>query len=113
MTSFLHTLYITVFYKSTFFRFNVQKFIFLQSCLVYTDNGDDFDGKLRVELQQPFNQLQNIAKSVGEIMFEAGDLDGTEEDAVENFVKQFRPDMMEIVYEWVSKINKRESSEQM
>ena len=80
---------------------------------MYTDNGDEFDGKLRVELKQPFNQLQNIAKSVGEIMFEAGDLDGTEEDAVENFVKQFRPDMMEIVYEWVSKINKWESREQM
>ena len=87
-------------FNNVFSDLSVPQLAAILSCLVYTDGGDEFDGKLRDELQQPFDQLRNIARNVGEVMYEAGDLDGTEEDAVEEFVKQFRPDMMEIVYEW-------------
>ena len=89
-------------FNNVFSDLSVPQLAAILSCLVYTDGGDEFDGKLRDELQQPFDQLRNIARNVGEVMYEAGDLDGTEEDAVEEFVKQFRPDMMEIVFEWVN-----------
>ena len=93
-------LVVELIFNNVFSDLSVPQLAAILSCLVYTDGGDEFDGKLRDELQQPFDQLRNIARNVGEVMYEAGDLDGTEEDAVEEFVKQFRPDMMEIVYEW-------------
>ena len=64
-------------FNNVFSDLSVPQLAAILSCLVYTDGGDEFDGKLRDELQQPFDQLRNIARNVGEVMYEAGDLDGT------------------------------------
>ena len=93
-------LVVELMFNNVFSDLSVPQISALLSCLVYTDGGDKFEGKLPKELDGPFRQLRDIARNVGEVMQEAGVLEGIEKDAVDEFVDKFRPDLMEVVYEW-------------
>jgi ATP-dependent RNA helicase DOB1 len=93
-------LVVELIFNNVFSDLSVPQITALLSCLVFTDGGDKFEGKLPKELDGPFQQLRAIAQNVGEIMQEAGVLDGAESDGVTEFVDTFRPDIMEVVYEW-------------
>jgi ATP-dependent RNA helicase DOB1 len=93
-------LVVELIFNNVFSDLSVPQITALLSCLVYTDGGDKFEGTLPKELDGPFQQLRAIAQNVGEVMQEAGVLDGAESDGVTEFVDTFRPDIMEVVYEW-------------
>jgi len=73
----------------------VEQVVALLSCLVFSDKSDD-RVQLKEELHKPLRQMQNCIKKVAQAM----------EDArlpidVDDFVDQFKPSMMDIVYAWV------------
>ena len=66
---------------------------------------------MRPELEKPFRLLKDSAKRVANAMDKAGAL---EDMTVQEFIDQYNPGLMEIVYEWVRgkayeicKINRR------
>lgn len=69
----------------------------LLSCLVYTDRGDEEQQAMQENLMVPLRQLQDTARRIAEVKQESKiELDK------EEYVKQFRPDMMQLVFEWVN-----------
>lgn len=69
----------------------------LLSCLCYNEKKDDDagEGPEDPDLAGPFQQLQEAARHVGQVMSDCKvDVD------VENFVEQFNPGMMEVLYRW-------------
>ena len=56
-------LVVEMIFNNVFSDLSVPQIAALLSCLVYTDGGDEFEGKLRDELQQPFDQLRNIVRT--------------------------------------------------
>ena len=66
---------------------------------MYTDGGDKFEGKLPKELEGPFQQLRSIAQNVGEIMLKLV-YSEFRKRCCREYVDTFRPDIMEVVYEW-------------
>ena len=80
----------------------VNPCLFLQaallSCLVFTEKGGDTaKAALREELAGPHRRLQDAARRVGSVLQESKlDID------VEEYVRSFRSDMMEVVFAWVN-----------
>ena len=67
----------------------------LLSCLVYTDSKSENKIIKDEKLSQPFNQLQQVAERVATIMIDSKiPLDK------EEYIKKFKPDIMELTYKW-------------
>ncbi|KAL6012016.1 Exosome RNA helicase MTR4 [Asimina triloba] len=73
---------------------NVEEMVALLSCFVWQEKLQDAQ-KPREELDLLFSQLQETARRVAKVQLEC-----KVQIDVENFVKSFRPDIMEAVYAW-------------
>ena len=103
-------------FTNVFKGMNAGQIAALLSCFVFEDKvGQDEKNaqeKMRPELEKPFRLLKDSAKRVANAMDKAGAL---EDMTVQEFIDQYNPGLMEIVYEWVSgkkfyeicKINRR------
>ena len=89
-------------FTNVFKGMEVGQIAALLSCFVFSDGGPPDKGdevKVRPELEQPLRLLRDGAKRVAEVMDKSHAL---EDKSVEEYVESFRPDMMEIVFEWVN-----------
>eukprot|EP00924_Labyrinthula_sp_SR-Ha-C_P002152 maker-scaffold_19-snap-gene-2.42-mRNA-1 protein AED:0.01 eAED:0.03 QI:0/0/0/1/1/1/3/0/1057 len=85
------------------------------SCLIYTDRGED-EVQLPKDLNDLFQKVKSTAKIIAETETEAGmdpimventfstekksEEDAEKLDKIQDFVDQFKPDIMELVYLW-------------
>ncbi len=65
------------------------------SCLVYTERGFEVRPSKNGEVQRAFQQMQEIAARIGKIKAEIDS-----KQTAEDYVAKFKPDMMEITYQW-------------
>lgn len=66
------------------------------SCVIYTERGED-GVPLPHDLRDPYKKLLEVAKNVAEV-----EKDANMEMVVDEFVEQFKPDIMEAVFAWCS-----------
>jgi len=77
-------------------KMTTEQLAALCSCLVCTEGGGSKAGTaLREELKGPFNELREIARRVAKASVDCKL--GVE---VEEYVEMFKPDLMEVVYQW-------------
>eukprot|EP00943_MAST-04B_sp_MAST-4B-sp1_P007951 g7951.t1 len=88
-------------FTNVFKGMNAGQIAALLSCFVYEDKSqfDDKEEHIRKELEQPFRLLKDSAKRVADAMNDANAL---EDMTVKDFIDQYNPGLMEIVYEWVN-----------
>ncbi len=65
------------------------------SSLIYTERKSDAKPAKNEEIQAAFSQMHDIAERIGKIRTEIN-----AKEALEDYVNQFKPDMMEITYQW-------------
>jgi len=65
------------------------------SCLIYTERKSDAKLTKNEELQTGFNQMRELAEKIGKIRCEIN-----VEETLDDYVNQFKPDMMEITDTW-------------
>jgi len=88
-------------FTNVFKGMNAGQIAALLSCFIYEEksNLEKQEEHIRKELEQPFRLLKDSAKRVADAMNEANAL---EDMTVQEFVDQYNPGLMEIVYEWVN-----------
>jgi len=72
-----------------------DQIVSLMSCFVYEEKSNT-NAKQKTELAGPLRSLQDIARRVAEVAKESK----IENMDVEEYVKKFKPDMMDVVYAW-------------
>lgn len=77
-----------------FTELSVEQLVSLLSCFVFEENSDN-EMKLRDDLMGPLNLLQEQARKIAKFSKECK-LEIVEEE----YVKKFRPELMEVVYLW-------------
>jgi len=73
---------------------NVEQLLSILSCLVFDEKADEYV-KLKEELASPFRQMQETARRIAQVISDA-----RIQIEVEEYVEQFRPYMMDVVYHW-------------
>jgi len=71
-----------------------EQIVSMMSCFVFEEKSES-SSKLKTELAGPLRQLQDIARRVSTVAKEA-----KLEIDVEEYVKKFKPDLMDVVYAW-------------
>eukprot|EP01156_Anaeramoeba_ignava_P006699 Anaeramoba_ignava/a349324_30.p1 GENE.a349324_30~~a349324_30.p1 ORF type:complete len:352 (+),score=120.90 a349324_30:1990-3045(+) len=81
-------------FSGAFNEMEVEQIVALSSCFVFQEKVDEML-KLREELETPFQKLQSTARSIAMVAQECRvDID------IDRYVESFKPNLMEVVYEW-------------
>jgi ATP-dependent RNA helicase DOB1 len=81
-------------YSNVYSDLTTQQTVALVSCLIYNERNEE-EVKLPPELERGYKQLEECARRVGQVQYDAG-----AEIDVEMYVHSFQPHLMNVVYAW-------------
>jgi len=81
-------------FSGAFHNLSVEQLVALLSCLVFSEKSDG-DAKLKEDLASPLRQMQESARRIAQVISDARIQIDPEE-----YVNQFQPQMMDVVFQW-------------